>query len=236
MEEKTFKNVFQFWVVNGVTLSSLLFGVLSIGATMTGNLTTAALCLVASVLLDGIDGSLARKWSVTSPFGVQLDSLADMTAFGVATALFSYMWLIGKQPDLLILVGTVAGLVALTSAIRLARFNVGEKSSFYFQGIPTTAAGGMIVLTYVVMPDLPFWWGLLLVGGVALLMVSNFPYMKLRQFKKLPIWLLLPLLLPLWLNWSLTIIGLEFVYILSGPALWLFQHFNSDITSNERSA
>ena len=81
---------------------------------------------------------------MASPFGIQLDSLADMTAFGVATALLSYNWLLLKRPELLILSGIVSCLVALTSAIRLARFNVGEKSGFYFAGIPTTSTAKIV--------------------------------------------------------------------------------------------
>ena len=151
-------------------------------------LTEAAICLLGSVLLDGCDGNLARHWRCTSPFGAQLDSMADMTAFGVATALLAYYWVMEKEPSWAILVMVVSGLVALMSAIRLARFNVSPSNASYFQGIPTTGAACIIAITYLTSPHLAPIWVLVLVGFVALLMVSFFPYMKPVSYTHLDVY------------------------------------------------
>jgi CDP-diacylglycerol--serine O-phosphatidyltransferase len=212
-----------FLVVNGFTLSSLALGLLSIMCTMAGLLTPAALCLLGSVALDGCDGTLARRWRVTSPFGAQLDSLADMTAFGIASAVLTYYWLAQKEPTLLMSITVVSGMVAMMSAIRLARFNVSPRSDAYFQGIPTTGAAGIIAVLYLTSPHLNFTWALILIGLLAILMVSLFPYSKLVQLRRLPLWLVAPVLATILIAPSLTVLVCATLYMASGPVLWLKQ-------------
>lgn len=217
-----------FIIVNGFTIASLALGLLSVLLATTGMLTHAAICLLGSVLLDGCDGNLARHWRCTSPFGAQLDSLADMTAFGVATAMLAYYWLMEKEPSWSILVMIVSGLVALLSAIRLARFNVSPKNESYFQGIPTTGAACIIAVTYLTSPHLGSIWVLALVGFVAVLMVSFFPYMKLTQVRRLPIWLYVATLAAALINLPFTILTVATAYICSGPILWVKQRLQND--------
>lgn len=212
-----------FLVVSGFTLASLSLGLLSIMCTMAGLLTPAALCLLSCVALDGCDGSLARRWRVTSPFGAQLDSMADMTAFGIASAVLTYYWLMQEDPSRLLPVIVVSALVALMSAIRLARFNVTPRDDAYFQGIPTTGATGIIVITYLTSPHLQFAWALILVALVALLMGSLFPYMKLSQVRRVPWWLWLLALISAVVNLPITVLLIVSIYICSGPLLWLKQ-------------
>ena len=211
----------RFAVVNSFTAASLILGFASIILTMAGMLTEAAFCLLASVALDGCDGNLARHWKVSSAFGAQLDSMADMTAFGIAAAALAYYWLMEKEPSHLLIAAMVSSLVALTGAIRLARFNVAPKNEAYFQGIPTTFAAAVIALLYLAAPNLALFWGLGLVALLALLMVSAFPYMKLTQLRQLPKWV-----------WLLAAAGMIFnpaggaltcasAYLCSGPILWL---------------
>lgn len=185
----------------------------------------AAWCLLASVLLDGCDGNLARKWSVSSPFGEQLDSLADMTAFGIAISFFSYGWILTKQPAAELWVGVVCSLVAITSAIRLARFNSSAYDDRYFQGVPTTAAACIITVTYLLIPGLNLFWALALIAGVSLLMISQFAYPKVKQLKVIPlIWLPLLLMMLFW-NLSHTILLVAVLYLSSGPVLsWRLRH------------
>ncbi len=211
----------RFAVVNGFTAVSLILGFASLIFTTAGLLTTAALCLLASVLLDGCDGTLARRWRVASSFGAQLDSMADMTAFGVATAALSYYWLMEKAPAQPLLIAVASCLVALTGAIRLARFNVTPKNEAYFQGIPTTFAAAAIAIIYLTTPNLDVIWGTIFVGGLALLMVSAFPYAKWEQVRQLPKWLLLLGVVGAFLNPSATSLTLASAYICSGPVLWL---------------
>jgi len=213
----------RFVVVNGFTAASLVLGFASLIFTTAGFLTIAAICLLASVLLDGCDGTLARRWRVASSFGAQLDSMADMTAFGVAAAALSYYWLMGKDPTLPILIAVASCLVALTGAIRLARFNVTPKNEAYFQGIPTTFAAAAISVIYLTTPDLNVIWGTLFVAALALLMVSAFPYAKWEQVRQLPKWLLAVGLLGAIIYPSATSLTLASAYICSGPILWLYR-------------
>ncbi|MEZ4868853.1 MAG: CDP-alcohol phosphatidyltransferase family protein [Caldilineaceae bacterium] len=211
----------RFAVVNGFTAASLILGFASIILTMAGLLTEAALCLLASVALDGCDGNLARRWQVSSSFGAQLDSMADMTAFGVAAAALAYYWLVEKEPSQLVLIAIVSGMVALTGAIRLARFNVTPKDDKYFQGIPTTFAAAVIALLYLATPNLAVLWGLGLVALLAILMVSAFPYMKLAQLRQLPKWLWLAAAVSMVFNPPAMALTFVSAYLCSGPVLWL---------------
>lgn len=216
----------RFAVVNGFTAASLILGFASLIFTTAGFLTTAALCLLASVLLDGCDGTLARRWRVASSFGAQLDSMADMTAFGVAAAALSYYWLMDKDPAQPLLIAVASCLVALTGAIRLARFNVAPKNDAYFQGIPTTFAAAAIAIIYLTTPNLHVIWGTILVGGLALLMVSAFPYAKWDQVRQLPKWLLVVGVVGAFFNLSATTLTLASAYICSGPVLWLHRRID----------
>lgn len=214
-----------FLVVNGFTLASLALGLLSILCTMAGLLTPAALFLLGSVALDGCDGTLARRWRVTSPFGAQLDSLADMSAFGIASAILTYYWLAQKEPTLLMPITVVSGLVALMSAIRLARFNTTTRSDSYFQGIPTTGAAAIIAILYLTSPNLAFSWAALLIGLLALLMVSLFPYSKLAQLRRVPPPLIFLVAASALFSLSLAVVLGAALYMASGPWLWAKQRF-----------
>ena len=217
------KSKVQFVVVNGFTAASLVLGFASLILTTMGLLTTAAFCLLASVLLDGCDGNLARRWKVASTFGAQLDSLADMTAFGVAAAALAYYWLLEKDPAQPWLIGVASCLIVLTGAIRLARFNVTPKNENYFQGIPTTFAAAAIAVIYLTTPNLNLILGFSFVSALALLMVSAFPYAKWTQVRQLPKWLLLAGVVGVILNPSVGLLTIACAYICSGPVLWVKQ-------------
>lgn len=211
----------KFVLVNGCTLASLTLGMLAIFLAMQGEVRPAALCLIACVAFDGLDGALARRLGVASPFGAQMDSLADMCSFGLAAPVVVYASLAGSVPPAAAAVA--CALVASCAAIRLARFNVSPKDSRFFCGVPTTMAAAMLALTVAI--GLPVS-GLVLLGGVALLafaMVSSFPYAKLARLVKLPPWVwLAPLvgaLVDIRLTFALVVMG----YLLSGPVLWLRQ-------------
>ncbi|WP_018810160.1 CDP-alcohol phosphatidyltransferase family protein [Salinispora pacifica] len=211
----------KFVLVNGCTLASLTLGMLAIFLAMQGEVRPAALCLIACVAFDGLDGALARRLGVASPFGAQMDSLADMCSFGLAAPVVVYASLAGSVPPAAAAVA--CALVASCAAIRLARFNVSPKDSRFFCGVPTTMAAAMLALTVAI--GLPVS-GLVLLGGVALLafaMVSSFPYAKLARLVKLPPWVwLAPLvgaLVDIRLTFALVVVG----YLLSGPVLWLRQ-------------
>ncbi|HET9519092.1 MAG TPA: CDP-alcohol phosphatidyltransferase family protein [Actinoplanes sp.] len=208
-----------FALVNACTLASLSLGLLAIFLAMQGELRFAAACLVACVAFDGLDGALARKLGVSSPFGAQMDSLADMCSFGLAAPVVVYASLHGTVPTAAAAV--TAALVAGCAAIRLARFNVSPKDGTFFCGVPTTMAAAVLALAVLI--ELPIPAGVLL-GGVALLavaMVSSFPYAKLAKLVKLPPWLWLLPIVGVLVDARLTFALVVFAYLASGPLLWL---------------
>nr|WP_246607323.1 CDP-alcohol phosphatidyltransferase family protein [Actinoplanes toevensis] len=216
--EQTAVRRMRFALVNSCTLASLSLGLLAIFLAMAGDVRAAAACLVACVAFDGIDGALARKLGVASPFGAQMDSLADMCSFGLAAPVVVYASLAHTVPTPAAAVACV--LVAGCAAIRLARFNVSPKDGKFFCGVPTTMAAAVLAVTVLIGLPVP---GLALVGGVALLafaMVSSFPYAKLARLLHLPPWLwLLPVVGAL-VDPRLTFAVIVVAYLLSGPVLW----------------
>jgi CDP-diacylglycerol--serine O-phosphatidyltransferase len=208
-----------FALVNACTLASLGLGLLAIFLAMNDDVRLAAACLVACVAFDGLDGALARRLGVSSPFGAQMDSLADMCSFGLAAPVVVYASLAHTVPTPAAAVACI--MVAGCAAIRLARFNVSPKDGRFFCGVPTTMAAAVLALAVLI--DLPIP-GLVLLGGVTLLafaMVSSFPYAKIARIVKLPPWLwLLPIVGAL-VDPRLTFVALVAVYLVSGPFLWL---------------
>ncbi|MGC4894020.1 CDP-alcohol phosphatidyltransferase family protein [Micromonospora sp. DT31] len=219
--ERTAARRMKFALVNACSLSSLMLGMFAIFLAMQGEVRIAAVCLIACVVFDGLDGALARKFGVASPFGAQMDSLADMCSFGLAAPVVVYASLAGSAPAAAAAVA--CALVAACAAVRLARFNVSPKDGRFFCGVPTTMAAAVLALTVAIGVPVP---GLAMVAGVALLafaMVSSFPYAKLARLLKLPPWLwLLPVvgaLVDIRLTFVLVVVG----YLVSGPLLWLHQ-------------
>ncbi|MEU5548659.1 MULTISPECIES: phosphatidylcholine/phosphatidylserine synthase [unclassified Micromonospora] len=219
--ERTMARRMKFALVNACTLASLVLGINAIFVAMRGDVQLAALLLIACVAFDGLDGALARKLGVSSPFGAQMDSLADMCSFGLAAPVVVYASLAGEVP--MAAAGVAAALVAACAAIRLARFNVSPQDGRFFCGVPTTMAAAVLALMVVIGLPVP---GLVQVAGVALLaftMVSSFPYAKLARLVKLPPWVwvvpVLGALIDIRVTFGLIVVG----YLVSGPVLWLRQ-------------
>ncbi len=211
----------RFLIVSGFTSFNLLLGLSALLLAVADCMALAAWCLLACVLLDAVDGLLARHWNVTSAFGAQFDSLADMTSFTIASAVLFFYWL---QPGMhVLMLAGASGLYVLSGAIRLARFNVSLPSTQYFQGMPTTIVAAVVATTYLAFPQLNSALGVLLVVLLALLMVSVFPYPKLSQIRKLPplVWPMIVVGMLIHFSWTIWIIGL--MYITTGPAIWLHQ-------------
>jgi CDP-diacylglycerol--serine O-phosphatidyltransferase len=219
--ERTMARRAKFALVNAATLSSLALGLIAIFLAMQEQPQLAAICLVACVAFDGIDGALARRFGVASPFGAQMDSLADMCSFGLAAPVVVYASLVGSVPRSAAAVACV--LVAGCAAVRLARFNVSPKDGRFFCGVPTTMAAAVLALAVLIELPVP---GLLQLTGVALLafaMVSSFPYAKLARLLRLPPWLWLAPLAGAFVDVRLTFALIVLVYLVSGPVLWLHQ-------------
>ena len=167
------------------TMGNMFCGYACMIYAMRGEFETAAPFIGIAVVLDMLDGRIARLTGTASEFGVQLDSLADAISFGVAPAFLAVAW--GLEP--LGRLGSAAGFVYVSAAVlRLARFNIqsaagGDKR--YFVGMPSPAAAGIVASTVYVYPyglhdyraALPV---LALVLVPALLMVST---IRFRSFK-----------------------------------------------------
>jgi CDP-diacylglycerol---serine O-phosphatidyltransferase len=174
---------------NLFTTASLFSGFLGIIWAIEGQFTHCALAILVSCVLDGLDGMVARLTRSSSEFGVQLDSLADLVAFGVTPAIMVYMWQLQDFGRL----GLLASfLLVACGALRLARFNVqaGKISSKYFIGLPIPAAAcvlATLVLFSTVSPS--FLVGrfdvitLILVYVLSFLMVSRVRYLSLKEFE-----------------------------------------------------
>lgn len=139
---------------NMITLASLCCGLSSVRFAMLGKWEMAVAFIIASALLDGLDGRLARMLGATSLFGAQLDSLSDFVCFAVAPALVMYMWQLHEIRGIgwaLVLFFAVCG------ALRLARFNTSlmeEKKEpwqqKFFVGVPAPAGGTLCLLPLVI--------------------------------------------------------------------------------------
>jgi CDP-diacylglycerol---serine O-phosphatidyltransferase len=210
----------RFVVVTSFTGLNLIVGIVALLLAFAGAEEFAAYSLLLCVLLDGCDGTLARRWHVTSPFGAQLDSLSDMTSFMIAGAGLIYVWLSDTWP---VWIGSsVCVLYALCGAIRLARFNASPSNPRYFQGVPTTFAATALALNFLVNTQLHLHPLVALLGCVlvSLLMISDFPYPKMAVLLSLPRfwWLLVPPFAWLQLSWTVYILTVG--YLLVGPVLW----------------
>jgi len=128
---------------NLFTLAALFGGFYAIVMAMHGQFVAAATGIFAAMVLDSLDGRVARMTHTQSAFGEQMDSLSDMVSFGAAPALVAYMWAL--QP--LGKAGWFAAFVyCACAALRLARFNVntGVVDKRYFQGLPSPAAAALV--------------------------------------------------------------------------------------------
>ena len=128
---------------NAFTTAALFCGFFAIVQAMNQRWEVAAIAIFCSMVLDGMDGRVARMTRTQSAFGEQYDSLADMVSFGVAPALVAYEWTLkglGKWGWL------AAFIYCAGAALRLARFNImtGEADKRFFQGLPSPAAAAII--------------------------------------------------------------------------------------------
>ncbi|MGE0385043.1 MAG: CDP-diacylglycerol--serine O-phosphatidyltransferase [Gammaproteobacteria bacterium] len=206
---------------NLFTTAALFAGFYAIVAAMNDRFEAAAVAVFVAMVLDGVDGRIARMTNTQSAFGAEYDSLSDMVAFGLAPALVAYQWALQSLGKL----GWLAAFVYTAgAALRLARFNtqVASADKRWFQGLPSPAAASVIAGTvwvctdYGVTPDRPLALvACLLSIAVALLMVSN---IRFHSFKQLDLRGRVPFVAVL-----LVVLGFAFVSV--DPPLVLFAGF-----------
>ncbi|MBM7706613.1 CDP-diacylglycerol--serine O-phosphatidyltransferase [Chryseomicrobium aureum] len=133
---------------NLLTILNMAFGGAAILVTMNDHFALAVLFIFIAGLLDRFDGMTARKLGIESELGKQLDSMSDVISFGIAPALLIYAYATNE-------LGTLAMVVTViyiaSGAFRLARFNISESNGF-FTGLPITAAGVVLTLSYFAVP------------------------------------------------------------------------------------
>ncbi|MGL4542769.1 MAG: CDP-alcohol phosphatidyltransferase family protein, partial [Polymorphobacter sp.] len=136
-------------IPNAVTVLALCSGLTGVRAAFQGEWEKAVIAVVIAGVLDALDGRIARLLKGTSRFGAELDSLSDLTAFGVAPALIIYFWALHALPG----IGWIIALAhAVTCALRLARFNAQldvenqpHKSAGFLTGIPAPVGAGLML-------------------------------------------------------------------------------------------
>lgn len=146
-----------YWLPNMFTLSALFAGFYAIVQAMGGRYEQAAVAIFVAMVLDGLDGRVARLTRTQSAFGAELDSLSDMVSFGVAPALVVYVWALKDFADMKSVavlgpwlstkLGWIAAFVyCACAALRLARFNtnIDVVDKRYFQGLPSPAAACLV--------------------------------------------------------------------------------------------
>lgn len=126
---------------NLLTTAALFAGFYAIVAAMKGFFDTAAIAIFVAMIIDGLDGRVARLTHTQTPFGAQYDSLSDLVSFGIAPSLVIYSWSLFHLGKL----GWLAAfLYVAATALRLARFNTQVTDKRYFQGLPCPSAAGII--------------------------------------------------------------------------------------------
>ncbi len=180
-------------VPNFITIIGLCLGISSIRYALDDKWVIAVSLILIAGFLDGIDGRLARMLNVTSKFGAQLDSLADIVSFGVAPAILIYLWSLHEIP--IKGVGWSFVLFYVTcSALRLARFNAAledpkekNKSMSYFTGLPMPSAAGISLIPLILTFDLctpdsfNYFFVAPYITFVGFLMVSRIPLFSFKN-------------------------------------------------------
>lgn len=215
---------------NLITVGSMFAGFYVIILSADGNFQRAAWFILVSGILDGLDGKVARLTGTSSKFGVELDSLADVIAFGVAPGVLMYTWALRDFGKL----GWLAAfLFVACGALRLARFNVQVSTveSRRFVGLPIPAAAGIIATCVLLFYELGGSGTvrqvsiMLLIYVLALLMVSNVSYYSFKDpalFKRQPFFFLvlaIIILISIVAKPVYMLFAIGCLYLISGP-IW----------------
>jgi CDP-diacylglycerol--serine O-phosphatidyltransferase len=170
---------------NLLTTSALFSGFYAIVAAMNGHFENAAVAIFVAMVLDGLDGRVARMTNTQSAFGAEYDSLSDMVSFGVAPALVAFSWTLSDLGKL----GWIAAFIYVAgAALRLARFNtqIGSTDKRYFVGLPSPSAAavvaGMVWCFHEYSPGpAAAVVAACVVAGAGIMMVSNVLYYSFKD-------------------------------------------------------
>lgn len=223
---------------NLFTIAALFGGFYSVVMAMNGRFEQAVLGIFCAMVLDSLDGRVARMTNTQSAFGEQMDSLSDMVSFGAAPALVVYEWAfrgIGRW-------GWLAAFVYCScAALRLARFNtnIGVVDKRYFQGLPSPAAAALVVGFIWVLEDAGMkgtresswlaWSAFVVTLYAGLTMVTNVPFYSFKDVslkKSVPFIVIVAMALMIAvinLHPPAVLFGLFCVYGVSGYAVYAWR-------------
>ena len=242
IKRKHYKGI--YLLPNAITLASLFSGFYAIVNAFQGNFELAVLLVFLCVILDGIDGPVARMLNMDSHFGAELDSLTDAIVFGVAPALIMYQWMASNltiiefwEPRVIWL---ITSFYVASTVLRLARFNVQlVTDKGIFRGLPSPAAAALVVSLIWVSKDFNLLFGAseVVVAGVYLLvlvllsiaMVSRCSYYSLRKAdlsSRVPFISLATVAAVLTvaaIDFPRFLLGISLIYALSGPVIYLIR-------------
>ena len=228
---------------NLFTTAAFFFGFYAIVAATNDKFEHAAVAVFIAMILDGIDGRVARMTNTQSEFGAEYDSLADLASFGLAPALVMYEWSLSSMRDVSWQLGKLGWLAAfiyaVAAALRLARFNTKASSTDkrYFQGLPSPSAAAVIVGMVWVCFDAGIEggavahlaWPLTVITGA--LMVSKISYYSFKDVdfqNRVPFFVILVVVLVfvfLAIDPPVVLFSGFFLYALSGPVIALMRRF-----------
>jgi CDP-diacylglycerol--serine O-phosphatidyltransferase len=217
---------------NLFTTAALFAGFYAIVQAMNQRFDQAAQAIFVAMVLDALDGRVARLTHTQSEFGAEYDSLSDMVSFGAAPALVMYEWAL-KSMDR---IGWIAAFVYCAgTALRLARFNTNIEvvDKRYFQGLPSPAAAALVAGFIWIVDDFKIdavgtmrWLACIITMFAGITMVSNIPFYSFKDLnfrKSVPFWavLLIVLVMVVISSHPPTVLFLLFVaYSLSGYVVW----------------
>ncbi|MGB3427576.1 MAG: CDP-diacylglycerol--serine O-phosphatidyltransferase [Burkholderiaceae bacterium] len=223
---------------NLFTMAALFSGFFAIVQAMSSRFELAAIAIFAAMVLDGMDGRVARLTNTQTAFGEQFDSLSDMTSFGVAPALVMYEWIL---KDLGRWGWAAAFVYCAGAALRLARFNanLGVVDKRFFQGLPSPASAALIAGFVWLAIDNKFpireawlpWVAFALTVYAGFTMVSSAPFYSGKSFqvgRSVPFWVLVALIAVIFVVSSdppIALFTLFCGYALSGYVYWAWRWF-----------
>ncbi|MFK7976296.1 MAG: CDP-diacylglycerol--serine O-phosphatidyltransferase [Halioglobus sp.] len=217
---------------NLFTTGALFAGFYAIIAAMRGDFEAAPIAIFFAMVLDGLDGRIARMTNTSSKFGEEYDSLSDMVSFGVAPALVVFAWGLG---DLGKFGWSAAFIFVACAALRLARFNtqIETTDKNYFTGLASPAAAAIIASTVWLCNDiglvgagLPYELSVIvaiLTATIGFLMIANFPYYSFKGIdfrRRVPFVMMIAMVLVfglITLNPPTVFLVSSLLYALSGP-------------------
>ena len=223
---------------NLFTLGVLFCGFFAIVQAYNGRFDIGCIAIFIAMVLDGMDGRVARWTNTQSEFGAQFDSIADMVAFGAAPALIAYTWALKDLGT----AGWIGAFISCAGAgIRLARFNanIGVVDKRYFQGLPSPSGAALlagfiwVLVDFGFLPREHYWlapltWVIAVFSGVT--MVSNVPYWSFKEVnwkKRVPLWVILACVVAISVvasSPSLVLFALVAAYAVSGYVMWAMGH------------